>query len=221
MNALRDQIEALRVPAKALARRAHFPVGTRVQRTKDALKARSRVKVKHLILKENARALVAQGWPALDERVWAIVPGDFVFGELVPAVMEAHGAPEHLWLSTLSLSAENVEMLREVLRVCPVSLLVSNYFKSTSAETFGLLESLRGVPGWSLAVARIHTKLMLFDYPGCPVVLEGSANLRSNNSYEQVALHQDAPLFFFYRSWMQELWTLADAEGGSALIARP
>lgn len=216
MSALKEQLDALRVPAKTLARRRHFPVETTVLRV-EAAKKRLKIAARHLVAKENAQALVARVWPKeKGESAWAIVPGDFVFGDVIPAVIEQAGAPRSLWICTLSLGTANVEALREVLRICPVTLMVSTYFRNTDGEIFAALEKLKlECAGFTLVAARIHTKLLLFDYEALPVVMEGSANLRSNNSYEQVAVHADAALFFFYLNWMKSV--LKQAEGGSTL----
>lgn len=207
MSALQVQLENLRTPAPVLARKRHFPIGTTVHR-KGAMLPQGWIKARHLIHRENAEAFVAQAWPAEGESVHAVVPGDFIAGDIIPAVIKAHGSPASLWVTTLSLSTGSVDMLREVLRVCPVNLAVSLYFKSTSEDIFRALETLKSIEGFSLLVARIHTKIILFDYP-LPVVVESSANLRSSNSIEQIAVHQSAPLFFFHRDWLTRLWQLA------------
>lgn len=216
---LESQLAALRCPAVVQDRARNFPVPTGFvrKRAKDWAEKRLQRRARTLIHRDNARAFVGEAWPAVEESVFAVVCGDFVFGDIVPAVIERHGPPAHLWLTTLSLSLDNIEMLREALRSCPVSLAISSFFERMSPEIYAGLEKLREVDGFRLCTGRLHTKLMLWDFAE-PVVIEGSANLRSNNSLEQLALHQSAPLFFFHRDWLTRLWALAEGGGDYARI---
>ncbi len=67
---------------------------------------------------ENAQAL-ATVLPGPDSTVHALITGDFVFGDLLAAIVDRHGPPREMLITTLSLSMANVAMLTTMLHRSP------------------------------------------------------------------------------------------------------
>lgn len=197
--------------APDMSREDCFPVPFRVhaQRVKDHLKGRHRRAASAFIRAENAQQL-ARELP-VEEGDWlhGIIPGDFVFCDLLPALVAARGCPARIDITTLSLSEQNVHTLLSVLGAVEqpfVTLLLSHYFQASNRDIFRSVETmLVGHPRFRLAVARQHTKVLLMDWPHCALVVEGSANLRSAGCIEQVTARASRDLINFHREWIEPL----------------
>ncbi|MBP7951738.1 MAG: hypothetical protein KA004_19000 [Verrucomicrobiales bacterium] len=145
--------------------------------------------------------------------IHAIIPGDFVFGDLLDRIAEKHGCPERIDITTLSISERNVQTLLKLANHASapeLTLLLSYYFRSTNKDIFRAVETLL-VPkaNCRVAIGRVHTKVILLDYPGRPLVIESSANLRSSNCIEQVTILCSEALLKFHRAWIDEFQALA------------
>jgi hypothetical protein len=221
-----DEIEAAlaRLDGPAVSREECFPLGRVVhtQRRKDTLKAAARKAVRQFIEPANADEVVAA--LPLDEGdvTHAIVPGDFVFCDILPRVIALHGCPPRIDLATLSLSEDNVNTLLSILHrpeQPSLSLLASVYFWETNQSIARAVET-RLVPHhrFRCATGRQHTKLMLFDYPDKSWIIAGSANLRSSNCYEQFAIFADREVLAFYRSWIEKFHARAAIRSRDQLV---
>lgn len=132
-------------------------------------------------------------------RTFAWVSGGFIFGDLLEAlVVERHVWPKEIYISTLSLSQENIDSLRTILECTEVQrlcMLVSGYFYSH--EKYNLVpymyEQLDLGDKTQIAFGNYHGKIItLSTHYGHTITLHGSANLRSSNSIEQVMIEVDA-----------------------------
>lgn len=201
---------------EAAVRARKFPVASRktsIQRQKEKLKRADGRIGKKLIRPKNA-AIVLDSLPEAEgDRLHAIVCGDFVYMDLVTGIIDRQGEPLALTLTTLSLSMKNLEAMDRLLKrfpALPIRLVLSHYFQSTSKELFVALETMlsKKFPDrFRLTIARSHAKLALIDYgpaAGC-FVIEGSANLRSSGSIEQLAIFRDRELYEMHAGWIEEL----------------
>ena len=194
-----------------MSREECFPVPMQVhaQRVKDSLKRRHRRAATALIQADNAGEL-ADSLPR-EEGDWlhGIIPGDFVFCDLLPALVSRRGCPARIDITTLSLSEPNVHTLLGLLGHVAqptVSLLLSHYFRASNEDIYRAVETmLVGHPRFRLAVSRQHTKIVLMDWPDCALVVEGSANLRSAGCIEQVTARASRELLNFHRRWIEQL----------------
>lgn len=214
MMSVDAQRKLLRTPVASVARARQFPLGgVRVQRTKDALKRAHGAQARRLVKASNAEALIEE-WPQPGETTHALLPGDFVFGDLIDVMMARFGTPDALWISTLSLSDRNVETLQRAASRCPLHFFLSTYFQNTSKELFAALQGAleRHRANWTLTIARVHTKVLLWEQGDTTWSIESSANLRSSNSLEFATVFTDAAVFFFHRDWMREMEARAQAQ---------
>ncbi len=160
-----------------------------------------------LIRAERADDLVTSLPRHEHESTHALLSGEFVLGDVIERVRALHGEPRALWIATLSVGIPNIATLRAACDAgVAVTLLVSHYFQSADDELFGALErAMADAPGFRLIVGRLHTKVLLFDFAEWPLTITTSANLRSSGNLEQLDAFAAPPLFFFHRSWMQEV----------------
>jgi len=197
--------------APELSRADCFPVPMRghAQRVKDSLKKQHRRAASAFIKAANATGLARRLPGENGDRLHAIIPGDFVFCDLLPAVITRRGCPGRIDITTLSLSESNVHTLLGILGAPErplITLLLSHYFQASNRDIFRAVETLLvGHPRFRLAVARQHTKIMLLDWPQCALVIEGSANLRSAGCIEQVTALACRDLLTFHRQWIEQL----------------
>lgn len=182
-----------------------MPVKPRAYNAKEQIKKLDRRKLRKLIKPENALALIPHLPVTGEERLHALIAGDFVYCDLLTAIVAQLGAPRSIWCATLSLSQKNVLALEALAGGCPVTLLVSHYFSRTNAAIFAALRAVETrTPGLAVHVARSHCKVTLFDFQDRPLVVEGSANLRSSGNLEQVSVFCDRGLLDFHREWIEE-----------------
>ena len=160
---------------------------------------------------ENAVELVNKIKLFPGEQIHSVVPGNFVFGDFLEALLVKKNAEcKKMYLSTLSYSQENADSLAGLIHdgyIQDLTLMVSNYFYSH--EKWRLLKYLRDAVGEAfldrldIIVVRNHTKICLMDIPNIKVVLSGSSNLRSSNSLEQFVLQESQELYKFYQDWFE------------------
>lgn len=140
-------------------------------------------------------------------RAFAFVSGNFVFGDVLEAMVERRKvAPRLMTVQTLSMSEENVDSLRNVVdmmggRLERLRIVLSVYFwghEHRPGQLVPYLYERLDVPGLYLdvAFASIHTKIVSVEtLAGRHLVMDGSANLRSSRNVEQVRVECDDGLY--------------------------
>ncbi|NCD25744.1 MAG: hypothetical protein EOL86_09160 [Deltaproteobacteria bacterium] len=151
------------------------------------------------------------------EAVFALVSGNFIFGDLIEALMvDRNWYAEELLVATLSLSKENVDSLRNLQTggyVRRLGLVVSDFWYAHERRPAGGVPYIESTLGqdqdFLFAAAGIHTKTTCIRTDcGRSLVLHGSANLRSSRNVEQVMVDASAPLYEFNAAWINRI--LAD-----------
>lgn len=207
-----------------IPREACFPLGRRLhtQRRKDLLKVAHRRAARQFIKPENADDIVAALPAEEGDSTHGIIPGDFVFCDLLPRLVAKHGCPPRIDITTLSMSEGNVHTLLGLLNhpaEPAVTLLASVYFWETNTTIARAVETmLVPHPRFRCAVGRQHTKIMLLDYPDRVWVIEGSANLRSSNCIEQITITAAREVLEFHRSWIMEFHERAAVQTPAATV---
>lgn len=162
-------------------------------------------------------ANIASALPALPDRgeSWHIIAkGNTPFWQVIPRLIELAAEPIHdLKISTLGFGRDFAAALLDMLdtgQVANVGILCSHYFKSTSQGEYRLLADTLAD---RLAVVRCHAKVIAATmHSGRGFVFEGSGNLRSCRSIEQMTITQDAELTRFHQAWITELLTQAHGQ---------
>jgi len=167
---------------------------------------------------KEAKELLAQ-LPGPGEAVHAIMTGRYDLTLLLVALLDLHPAAcRRLRIATLCYNRRNAAELLGLLeskKVGALTLLASSFFRDHNKE---LDEWFRGelaeFPGSTTAVARSHCKVVCFDFAdGVGLVMEGSANLRTNGNREQLFLCHDRALHDWHAQWIDATVNLYETEG--------
>ena len=156
---------------------------------------------------KNAEALVSELKLFPGEQYHAIVHGNFIFGDFLEAlVYKKDIIVEKMYLSTLSMSQNNIDSLEGMLdasRIKKLVLVLSNYFYSHEKHKLikYALEKLDKADRFDMRIIRNHTKICLMEVSNIRLVMSGSANLRSSESIEQFILQESPELYTFYQDW--------------------
>lgn len=151
-------------------------------------------------------------------RAFAFVSGNFVFGDVLEAMVERRkAAPRSMTVQTLSMSEENIDSLRNVVdlmggRLERLRIVLSVYFwghEHRPRQLVPYLYERMDVPGLELdvAFASIHTKIVTMEtLSGHHLVMDGSANLRSSRNVEQVRVECDDGLYDFVEGFADRVF---------------
>lgn len=140
-------------------------------------------------------------------RTTVIVPGSFIFGDLLEALVLHRGLDvRKMYISTLSINEENVDSLKNILlfsRLGSLNILLSGYFYSNYKATIVpyMYQELDVEERFQCAFCNTHMKVVLMETAdGRHFVLHGSANMRSSSSLEQFDIEESAELYDFYQA---------------------
>lgn len=148
------------------------------------------------------------------EALYAIVSGNFIFGDFIEAFMvENNYLAEEILIATLSLGQENVDSLKNIQSggyVKKMGLIVSDYWYAHERRREGgvpyIVENLGGDEGFRFAAAGLHTKVTIVKTEcGKHFILHGSANLRSSRNIEQFCIENNEELYKFNSAWMEKI----------------
>ena len=160
--------------------------------------------IKKLIRPENAKA-VLPFLPSPGERAHCALCGDFVLGDIIPAIIEARGRCDRLTVATLGMSLANAEAiarLKALDLVGDITIVCSHYFaKVDQGREYRAVEArLNGIA--SIITTRCHAKIICLPIGSDSYVIEGSANLRSSDNTEQIVIFNDAQLLTWHCDWL-------------------
>jgi hypothetical protein len=160
----------------------------------------------------NAEKLAKDVSIGINERIFVIVNGSFIFGDFIEAlIIEKKYKVKSMTISTLSMSEENVCSLEGLLNggyIDELNLLVSNYFYSH--ERWNLIpyiyQELDKNNKFQFAVCSTHCKICIFEtYCGKFIVLHGSCNLRSSSNIEQFVIEESKELYDFNYEYQMKI----------------
>lgn len=160
------------------------------------------------VMYEHAATMARELGPAImeGERIFAVVSGNFIFGDFLEAfAVEQNVLIDHMSISTLALSQENVDSLHNLMAgdyVHKLDIIVSDYWYAHNRRNVSYVhEQLDMGDRFQLAVAGIHTKIVLMKIGERKIVMHGSANLRSSRSVESFMIETDEALYDFNAAW--------------------
>ena len=127
------------------------------------------------------------------DRIIADLGGNFIFGDFIEAlIVEWNLKIDELTITTLAMSKENVDSLGNLVKgdyISKLNLLISDYHfahEMRQKDKIDYLYAQMEKCEFNLAVARSHTKLVLIRIGDKKIVINGSANLRSSDSLEEI-----------------------------------
>ena len=150
---------------------------------------------------DNAEAFARQIDLAPGARTFAWVSGNFIFGDIVEALITARKVGvKRLYICSLSFSQENIDSLKNVMMLMgdelqQITLVFSGY--QYSHEKYGLVpymyQELDDPQNRvQIAFGRWHAKIITMEtVRGHTITIHGSANMRSSNSIEQLMVEVD------------------------------
>jgi hypothetical protein len=149
--------------------------------------------------------------PGRRETIHAIMGGDFTAWDLVPAMLNLAGKPARAFFAaTLGFNAQNSHHLFQLMgagEIQAATVLCSDYFAKADAKTYAEAKAKLAKVGGVLNSTRNHAKILALDFGTDAFVVEASANLRSCNNLEQIAISNDRELFEFHRLWISSIAT--------------
>ncbi len=175
-------------------------------------KARAR---RMMMLREARGAL--PDLPAPGETVHTIMSGNADLMLWLVAILDMCPARcRRLRIMTLTWNRRNAVELLGLLesgKIGALTLLSSDFHRSHYKPLYqSFKDDLAAFPGSRLASGRTHCKVSLFDFSDeSGLVLEGSANLRTNSNREQLCIGNDRQLHDWYARFIE---AMADAEQG-------
>ncbi len=148
--------------------------------------------------------------PGPGEALHALMTGRFDLCHLLLCVLDKLPGPVlEMRVATLSYNAANLAELLRLLdggKVRRLGFLVSAFFRDHTPEVFTPTVAAFHDRGQRFAAARNHAKVITIDAGAAgKLVIEGSANLRSNSNQEQLALIHDAGLHDWHSAWIDAL----------------
>ncbi len=144
--------------------------------------------------------------PAEGESVHLVLPGGIALGDVLWSVVDGTQLQGPLTVSTLGFGrrwiAGLIDRLRDG-RITSGVVVCSNYFRKSDPTEYA--DAAAALAPWpcKLTDHRTHAKIFVFG----PFCGEGSANLRSCRSIENVSVTHDAALASFHAGWIRQIAT--------------
>ena len=141
--------------------------------------------------------------PTAGETAHLIIHGGVPLSAIIWHVVD-QSPPAELMISTLGFNRDFVHQLIDRMRtgrVLSATVVCSNYFSRADAVEYQQARELLAPWPCRLVDARTHAKIAVFGH----FSLEGSANLRSCRSIENVAITHDENLARFHAEWIHQL----------------
>jgi hypothetical protein len=145
------------------------------------------------------------------DRVYCMVSGDFVFGDFIEALIcEYNFKIKEMTISTLSMSASNIESLAYLLKndIQKLNLIISRFFYGHEIKKLvpEIYKQLDFDNKFQLAVCDSHSKICQFETEqGNKCVIYGSANLRASQNIEQFTIEQSSEIYDFNQRYFNEI----------------
>ena len=148
--------------------------------------------------------------PEPGESLHALQTGRYDLMHLIVVIVEMKTVPvDRMRLATLSYNGRNLaEMLRllDSGKVHHLSLICSKFFAEHDKNLYEETLQEFHQRGQQVAAPRSHAKVVTMEFQdGEKLVLEGSANLRTNSNREQFCLIHDAGLHDWHAQWI-DVW---------------
>lgn len=153
------------------------------------------------------------------ESLHALMTGRYDLTALIAVILGKHKRGcDHLRIATLSFNRKNIDHLANLLasNVRRLTLLYSSFHREHSPETCRELHRrLRkeAAGRCRMAATRNHAKVVTMEFPGGErLVMEGSANLRTNSNQEQVTIIRSRDLHNWHAGWIDGMVTKHETE---------
>ena len=171
------------------------------------------------VVYDNASFLAKEIKIQRGETIFFNLNGKFIFGDFIGAfIQENNLTVDELTIVSLSGGIDNFEMMEALIDrgwVAKINLILSDYFFRTETakytKTIGFLKTLEIKFGdkFNIAYTNMHSKVVLIktshEGKNGYITMQGSANLRSSQSLEQMSIHENKELYDFNYSYFKSL----------------
>jgi hypothetical protein len=145
--------------------------------------------------------------PGPGEALHALMTGRYDLMHLLLVILNSRPGPlPEMRIATLSYNSRNLAELCHLLdtgKVRRLGFLFSKFFAEHDRPTFTATVREFRARGQRLAAARSHAKVVTMEFAdGSKLILEGSANLRTNSNQEQFALIHCPLLHDWHAAWI-------------------
>jgi hypothetical protein len=148
--------------------------------------------------------------PGPNETIHAIMDSTFKGVDLVPAVIKLAKRPcARLTITTLGFNRRDIACIMELKQrgeILELNMVCSNFFAEKDMGAYNYAREQFQAKGCRIAIARNHSKLLMFEFGEQAYVVESSANLRSCVNFEQFALTNSRELYNFHQSWVSKMF---------------
>lgn len=145
-------------------------------------------------------------------RTTVIVPGNFIFGDLLESLVLDRGIDaDEMTISTLSISEDNIDSLKNIMLLRPdmrLTLILSGFFYSHYKHDLVpyIYQELDIDNKFQLAITNTHMKVALIhSKKGNCYTMTGSANLRSSSNLEQFDMEEGEERYMFFHKALTAL----------------
>jgi len=148
--------------------------------------------------------------PGQGETLHLIIDGRFEPCDLIPAIRRLSNPAtiETLYVMTLGLNEDNTGTICrgiDAKKIKTATIITSHYFRGAERPLFNWTKTEIENRGGRVLGLRTHAKIMLMEMTdGQCYSIEGSGNLRSCKSVEQMQITNSRPLFEFHQAWIED-----------------
>jgi len=148
--------------------------------------------------------------PKPEESLHLIVDGRFEPCDMIPATrrLSDPATIKSLTVTTLGLNEDNIAQICRAIdagKIGTATIITSHYFRAAERPLYEWMKKEIEQRGGRVRGLRTHAKIMLMETTdGNCYVVEGSANLRSCKSVEQMVMTNSRPLFEFHQTWIED-----------------
>lgn len=157
------------------------------------------------LLAQDADEIVA-AVPEPGEACHLLMSGRYHLQDVISLVVKRYAPCASLRIATLSLSQATLTdllALYDAGTVADIRLVCSYYFTTAEPATYARLVAEFAARNLKAAAPRCHAKVVAMHFAdGRKLVVEGSANLRSNKNFEQLAVIADPDLCDWHARWI-------------------
>ena len=143
--------------------------------------------------------------PGRGEAVHCLMTGYYDLMHVLVLLAERLGPIQRLRIATLSYNARNLAELVRLLeerRVESLTLLCSSFFKDHNKDLFARTQEAFAARPARVSADRSHCKVVCVQTAEVKLVLEGSANLRTNRNIEQLTLIHQEEIHDWHATWI-------------------
>lgn len=148
--------------------------------------------------------------PEKDEAIHMMMGGHFNGFDLIPAICRMAGKPlEDLHIATLGFNLRNNKNLCQMIDDGEITgqtvLVASQHFAQMDPNVYRQAKENLESRGGTMNSTRNHAKIIAAKCGESYFVCEGSANLRSCSSLEQLQVINSREIYDFHRKWIREI----------------